>query len=493
MAGELPKDLQFEEDALPSDLQFEGVPVSKEPGDLVTPAAPEPVSSLGSKLTSAGRAVQNAGTFGFADEALAFLGSDKLGGAGKYLRTPIGELLEGHVREDKSYDDSLKEIRGDFEKSHEANPGLSTGVELGTAVLMPGPGKAKAATALGRLAKTAATSTGLGALFGLGNSRADLAGGDVAGAARDVGVTAALSGVGSLIPGAAGEAGKKLIGKAASGIERATADAKAKVALEAQKAVSSAAGAKGNATMAGRNNLDVLREIVARAGDLPADLVEMAKQKLASPEARKLEENVFENALDAFSGKQGTLNAAKEKLQEAIAQNTPEALAAAEREFLSNPVLKQVWPRFKKQLVDRALIPGITGAAGAAAGGILGDDGAASAAGGGVGIGAGMIANQMLGGRPSSAMEKMLAHPSVRQMGWRAVEKAVATGNKLLGRWEAPLAAAAAQGASALRETDEKLAREDPAYAAAKLQLLLDEGLPQQRASVTPADYGSVP
>lgn len=107
-----------------------------------------------------------------------------------------------------SYKRNLKAIRGEYKKSEERSPIVSTAGELAGAVI-PGIGATKAISKIpklseaGKLSKMLAEGTGLGAAYGFGQSEKE----DVSGIAKDTGLGAA----GGLAGGAAFAGGAKTL------------------------------------------------------------------------------------------------------------------------------------------------------------------------------------------------------------------------------------------------------------------------------------------
>lgn len=425
------------------------VPVSQEPGDLAAmggapdaPEAPKDQSVTG-KLNSAIRGGAKAATLGWFDEASAGLGSamTKLPLVGQYMDVPIDQWGTGKTNPERSSAEVLASSRAVDKKAQRDNPGHYLGGELFGAVMTPGPGKSKALTKLGRFGSTAAKTSGLAGLFGAGASDADwTADGGGTQLAKDAGVSALIGGAASVVPWATGELGQKILAAAKNGSATAIALAKELTKKVADKAAASAQGVKGGAQSAGSHGLDMLDKTIAnKYGTLTDDVVAGALAKRKSPTAAALENEVAANATSHLDDKLAGIERAKVLIAEAAEMGTPEALAKAEAEMLSNPILKGVWPRVKKQLIDRLLIPGITTgvgtAAGAAMGSVFGEDGKKWGA--GIGTGAGglgaFVVNAATGGRPSSAFEKMMASPRVQKMLWEYIQKST-TGAQHLGR-----------------------------------------------------------
>lgn len=138
------------------------------------------------KLESFGRGAVQSLTGGFADEIV---------GAAESLFT------------DKPYTVARDESRQNFRIAEEANPITSVAGSLAggvSSMLVPGLGPVGAA---GTLPGSVVTGVKLGAIYGLGNSEADLTKGDVGGAVRDVALGA---GTGAAMGGLTHGAGKAL-------------------------------------------------------------------------------------------------------------------------------------------------------------------------------------------------------------------------------------------------------------------------------------------
>lgn len=435
------------------------VPVSKEPGDAAqrTPNIDDiearvaadydaKASDRDSALVAVARGVEQGGSFKFADEAVAGLSS--LPVVGRYLATPIGGLLQGDVRPETTYKDALSDTRKDFKKSEDEHPVLYNGAELATSMAMPVPAVSKV-TKLGKLAKAGvniARAGGLGAAAGLGASEADLAGGDLAGAAKDTGISG-LIGAGV---GAAGELAG-LLGRVFSGkASKAEARLLEMEVAKRAKAANRAGSAVGGETSAGSNAIGKLREIAANADGLyPGDLVAVAKEKLSSDYARELATSVGKNAVEGFERRQPSLASARQKLAEAIEHNAPEAAEAAAAEAGTlGAAGSKVW--------DRAWRYG-----GRAVGGLVG---------GAIGGWPGALVGGAIGGNPGTAVGNLIRDPSVRKVAFTALSFGARAPEWLASQTGLPAAVAA-----------EVLG-----------QLSTEDGTPKA-PDVTPAHYGGGP
>ncbi len=388
------------------------VPVATEAHPLPAPPSPAPGGGLNGP-TAALRGISKGGTFGFVEKAGAKLAS--LPGVGRYLNTPLEEWFKDspQVAPEMTEDEALKDIRGIYKETAKQRPLEFYGGEAAGALMTPGPGKAKGATALARGAKTLLGGGAMAGLYGLGSSEADLSKGEFGQAGKDVGVSALLGGAASMVPWLGTELGGKIVSAAEKGSATARRLIQEAVKRAQMKELASAAGAKGGASSAGRNNLDVLREIVSRAGELPEELVAKAKAALTSPEAGELERGVYSNAIEGFGSKMGAIKSAQSAIEEALAKGTPEALAAAEEAAMANPLTAKVWPRIRKQIIDRGVIPAVGATVGSMFGG---DSTTGKAIGAGTGAVGGLVAGALMGGKASTAFEKMLADPAVKAM-----------------------------------------------------------------------------
>lgn len=144
-------------------------PIQSQP--VSQPSPPPQVSKTESALRGGAQGL----SFGFADEATAF------------LRNIAGNTP---ILPEKSYEQALQESRQAYRQAQEANPITYTGSEIAGGVLptlIPGVGQAATGAKLGRLA---AIGAGTGALSGLGYSEGETAGQIT----RDVGIGGALGG-----------------------------------------------------------------------------------------------------------------------------------------------------------------------------------------------------------------------------------------------------------------------------------------------------------
>lgn len=390
------------------------IPVSKEPGDLAAQAPPpDEGTSLDSKLTSVGRAMEKAGTAGFADEAVAGVGAIPV--VGRFLNTSVGNALQGKWHPESTYKENLAESRADFAKSHKDNPGLSTATELATALALPGPGKAKAATTLGRVAKAIAANAGMGALYGLGNSNASLLDGQVGQAAKDTGISALISGG----LGAVGEAAGGLKSLFGNKVLNATADAGRTAAQSAMKAVRRDSGALGGDAGAVLNTWEKAKQILADEG-APQEAKQWAAEHLADPAMRETVNRAYRNIADGAPRLLGKMRSSEAALETSQKAATPEAVDAAATLATSPMTALKKAGRFAWNYGSR-LGPTLLGATlgvGHGATGVLGG-GAAGTVLGGV-LGAVM-------GHPGTAMKNLLQDPATRKLLFTALEHSLGT------------------------------------------------------------------
>lgn len=392
--------------------------LGRQPGDYApdntVSVVEEADASVGAEEAVA-RGISQGSSFGFGDELGGVIGAAAEVGhripglralmdLGPYARSeqekatveefgelPLGEAMAQAYRKDRDVG------RAYNDEARAAHPKTFLAAEIGGSLLVPGGGAAKGATKAARLLKGAGKSSGLAGLYGLGSTSADLTEGEFGTAAKDVGVSAGLGAAASFLPFLAGETGRKILDAAEKGSATARELLRASLESKAAKALASAVGRKGGASNALLHSLEKARDIVARAAEFPDELVQGARRLLASPEAQAAELNAAKNILDGFGGKSGAVRSAEEAVREAIEKGTPEAIEAAEKLALQNPFLSVLWPRVRKQIIDRGLVPAVGGLAGGPAGAL-----------------GGAVAGAALGGRPSSAFERALADPALR-------------------------------------------------------------------------------
>jgi hypothetical protein len=396
---------------------------------------------------------------------------DELGRRGRTALGFEGEQSAPIEDEDLSLLEAIKarfnrerrDYRRENDKAYAENPGTAFASQLagGLAVPIPGPGRLMAGKgALGVAARLGASSgigSGLGVLSETGEDnpeylRAGLIGGGVGLAGGGLGEVA--SGIGRAVRGWTG-------GKIAGAVADETA---AQAALKA-KGVASAAGKLGGEANAVLQGIEKAR---AALSDPMADqaLRDRAAAYLADPETARAAQRAYANSFDRSGQKLGSMLGAEEGLGAASAVD----VVAATDEALSDPIKKEIWPRIRKQIIDRGVIPGAFAGAGAA---IAGEEDRGTGA--LIGAGVGQVAGAIAGGRASSAFERMVNKPAVRKLKWEAIQKVLADAPEKLGRFAPILARAAAVGPAQFAVDYFVLHSQDP-EARATFTALEDEG-----------------
>lgn len=290
--------------------------------------------------------------------------------------------------------------RADNKASQSARPLTYGAAELagGFAVPMPGAGLMKGAPLVAKMGLGAAQAGAMGVAYGAGNSEADLTKGDTEGFKGDALERGAISAPFGAAGAAAGHGLEKLAGRFAGKASAADAKAQDIVETEAMKLFKKATGSLGGEVSAGRNADEVMAEIIASASSTPAQ--KRAAQSLINDPARlRMVQRVYDNAIQGFPWRMGSMMAAEKGVQDAASKNTPQALAAAKDALLADPIRKRVLPSLGGRL-KRHLVP--------AAGTALGL-GAASLA--GIDPVYGLAAGQLLG----QTSKQLLSHPAVQK------------------------------------------------------------------------------
>lgn len=262
---------------------------------------------------------------------------------------------------------------------------------------IPGPGKLAAIKGgLGALARLGA-STGTGAVIG---------GVAAAGDDKSIPKGALFGGLAGLTGGLIGEGGRALMEKGAARSAAAVAKQLEQSQAAADDAVNSARGALGGETSSASRTLTVLEDALTNPSTTPAQKA-AALAFLQSPEGLALRQGVVASTLNRAPQAMSRVKDAEQALAEASQAAQPGPVQAAADEALAHPVRDAIWPRVRKQVIDRYAVPGI-----------------GAALGGPVGGAAGWAMNAATGGRPSTAMERMFATPSVQNLIGKGMQSA---------------------------------------------------------------------
>lgn len=395
-------------------------------------------SPQGSGTDAALRGVGQGLTFNFLDEAAGALNA-AVPALKKEPYELVADWLEGNKAPAKAgtYEeerDALRSLNAQAQKAHPAGYG---GGELAGAVL------GQAALPVGKgLGGAMAAGAGTGALAGAGLSEADTARGVAGDALVTGGLGAAGGAAGYGIGKAVGAIGGAARNWTQRGIDAAQASSDAIANRAAQKWVRSASGSLGGDAGGVLRIAEKAKEVLADPRATEA-LKQRAREVLEQPDVIAATHRAYENVLGRSGQKISEMLASEEAMQAALKAASPEAVQAASAESLAEPVKKHIWPQLRKQVIDRAGIPAAFGAVGAA----VGDDDAKI--GFGVGATVGGIVQGIVGGRPSSAFERMVNRPSVRKAGWEVLQKVLAETPERLGKWAPGLARALSQGPAA--------------------------------------------
>ena len=321
-----------------------------------------------------------------------------------------GESFSGN------YDKALPDYQRQYMKAADENPVDN----IGGAMLQPNPlAKVKAATTVGKVALAGgrvAQSSTLGGLneYFRGGSRGDV----TDSALKSGGIQAGL------------EALSPIAGKAASyfGGKAQAMDAKAAdmVSKDAMALYKKATGGLGGEVAAGRNAHQVMQEIISSPSSTSQQKA-AAQSLVDDPEMMKMLHRVYDNAIQAMPQRMGNIQNAEKGVQDAAAKNTPEALAAAKDDLMSDPISKRVIPSVLNR-VKRHVVPAIGAAAGVGLSHALGVDPYYGIAAGG-----------LLG----HTSKQLLSHPSVaapllsgaESLASGAASAATAPGGKGLEQW----------------------------------------------------------
>lgn len=404
-------------------------PVQEGPAEAASSSLLAPEAALG----AAARGLAEGGTLGFSGEAAGALGAideamrRAFGAGGVYAGKPLrAAMVERYLLEREAADRELSEAR-------RARPVLTGVMEVAGGLAIPAPGAAalRGAAAAGRIGeaarRAAAIGAGVGAVSGLGRTRAET----VPQALRDIAAEAAVGATGGAALGASAA-------RAAAGKTKAAADALELVKKKAEQAMRSARSALGGETSAGFRTLEQLERAVADSSVDPSVRQE-AINFLTSPEGVALRNQVLESATRRGGGQVSRIEAAEQVFSEAAQKATPSEVQAATSAYLAEGLRPEVVPRVTRYLTRLAPIAigsgvasTVGGTPGAIAGGILG----------------GVVGVSM--GAPGTAIANMLKSPRFRY----------AVGDRAASALES----AAARGPAALSATYYTLSNKDPDF-----------------------------
>jgi hypothetical protein len=420
------------------------------PTEAAKPTIDELKAQARGQIDAAGRWGLHSATAGFADEAVGWLES-KLPALKRTPEEFIEGLVSGKRAEPQSRQQNRDDHRALLEKSRKDHPAASTGGELLGALALPIPGgaAAKGAKFLARAGRSVAQGAGLGGAYGLGVSEADLAGGDIKGAAKDAAKGAAWGAaggaVGEGIVGGGGRAVQWLRERAKKGSEEAAAASRAAVEALQLKNERSLLGKYRSEVQSASRDLEVLERAAAGADDV----AEQARAYLASPEGDALRRQITLNKLKTAPDRIAEMQASKKAYDE-LAAGREESVAAQTAEKLRNPFEKHIKPRLKT-LGARfgpstiAAIGGIAGGpAGAVAGGLVGG-----------------IVSVTQGAR-GRIIKNMMKEPANRKFFWDRVAALAGANPTKAGAVVRALETAAQQGERAFTTKSFILSQRDP-------------------------------
>lgn len=271
------------------------------------------------------------------------------------------------------------------------DPALFTGGEVvgSLSLPIPGPGKLGSLKGVPGVLARLGLSTGVGAAVG---------GVAAAGDNRSMPEGMAVGGLAGLGGGLLGEGGSWLARKGADRSAKAAARQFELSQGAADDVVNSARGALGGETSTASRTLTVLEDALTNPSTTPAQK-QAAQAFLQSPEGLALRQQVVASTLNRAPQAMAKVKSAEQALAEANLAAQPGVVQSAVDEALAHPVRDAIWPRVRKQVLDRYAVP--------AAGAVLGGPAGAVTA---------WAANAATGGRPSTAMERMFATPSVQNL-----------------------------------------------------------------------------
>lgn len=280
-----------------------------------------------------------------------------------------------------------------------------------------------------------------GAVSGAGNTDAEGAAPALANAGLGAGLSALGHGLGKY---AIAPLVSKLGDKLSSRIAAAVADENAAVQALRDEAVDSASGQLGGNSGAVLHLVEKARKALEDP-HATAELRAKAEAILADPKIIRTAQRAYENVFSRGGRKVTDMLGSERALEEAMQAAAPQSVQAEAAERLAHPLRDQIWPRVRKQVIDRGVVPAVGGLLGGAPGAVA------------AGLAAGAV-----GGRPSSAMEKMLNSPPVRKFGLELVKKALVDAPQLLGKYAAPLLRASTGDVGDLAATWFVLNEQDP-------------------------------
>lgn len=303
------------------------------------------------------------------------------------------------------------------QQAQREQPELSTAASITSAVLTPLPKVGKLGEGAGLLSKAAFAGkqgAAAGAIFGAGNSEADLQRGEYGKLLAETGIGGVGGGVLGGGFGLAGGAGSKLLSairnRATRGANDAVAAEKAIQEALASKNIASAKGSLGSAAQSASRDIEVL---IREAAELPVGNPQgdAARAFLASAEGMALREGLVSSKLASAPDRMAEMGQKRATL-DALTAGKDANVTAQTAEALKNPVKKHVTPRLLT-LGHRLLPPAL-----AAVGGIVGGTEGAIAGGAVGGI---MSLTQ---GLPGRILKNLAQKPAVRKAFWEGAFKA---------------------------------------------------------------------
>jgi hypothetical protein len=272
----------------------------------------------------------------------------------------------------------------------------------------------------------------MGGASALGDSEADIIGGDFAEAAKD---TAKGAITGGLAAGALGSLGALAgrAGKYFGGVkDRAVADSAAKSIADQAKKEASALGSYRSGIQSASRDLEVIQR-EADAGD------EAAQAFLSSPKAADLRKMVLGTKLNTAPERISEMERLREEY-DALRKAAPENISRRQAEILDPTNEKSKWSKFLINRGAQIMLPML----GLQTGGLPG-------------AAVGSAASLLIGGPGTKLMNSVKA-PAARNFVGKWGEK--------FSAWEPVLSAAAAKGGLALEQAREALKRSDPQFKA---------------------------
>lgn len=411
------------------------------PPDGSEPAPEKDAMDPSTQLGAATRGAIQGGTFRFGDEIGA--GAMMVPEAVGRLSEKVGLIdrpkasVEGHLDEDtaqaaqdkargglgdvyRKLRDSLRTDNKTAESAHPTTYGLSE-AGAGMAMPVPGSGLMKGAPLVAKMGLGLAQGAGMGAVLGAGGSEADTLDGIKDDAITGAAFTAPLGVAGGVVA----QAGDGLAARFGGKVAAASSKADSIVEKEGLKVYRKAIGGLGGEVSAGRNADQVMAEII-NSPLSSAGQKEAAQSLVDDPARLAMLKRVYDNAIQGFPGRMGSMMNAEKGVQEAAARNTPEALSAAREELLADPISKRVIPslvgRAKRHIIP-AIGTAVGGSLGVAAAHLVGVEP-------GYGLAAGLGAGKLLG----HTSKELLSHPGVQQAVFGALESTSSGLSRLLAK-----------------------------------------------------------